>query len=697
MSAKENDHALAFLEEMFPAQKMRFECEWLTSDFESNIWYFDFARGYRFCLNFNLELEDGSKLSDPKNKKLLQIFKNWITVQNTQNFNQGVKPGSITAYANTRRAINIIDYLLLNSSRLKLASHGLDLLTENDIASFFYQLSNSENANEGVYNWRQTVIDFLRKTSDCCDQFVLHFAEKNPDIYSLMVQNEIAYGLSPSETLKVKIWLHENDYYSPSLNSGYRLSVSTTKLSSHIYKNTLLGYGIKNSLPELNLAPYPGMTTEYNVASVRAVNDDSMTERQFTKYYVSFMAINKLPELGLEIPSHAFIRLSLGSMKKHLNLAQTMRFKTLRPSILLPALQKAINFIYEYGDDIFQSASAVIAAQSKYGETVNDPDSEWWVRKAITPRLAALGVQCWSLSSKMLAGKKLSKELRASKVKEYFERLRSNEGLWELLRVYYGAAQLVIGLLMARRQSELMSLMPFECLDDSKRNLIFFNAKSGFLSNRQILKRPIPSIGVQIIETLENFQNLLLKNKLITEYTHLFAPPDRYAKGLKARLRSPVYNRSIDFFCDYIETPRNSEGSRFYFRQHQLRRGFSMIFFWGNSFGGLETLRWFLGHADLEHLYHYITEATPGEVLRGVKAAYLADSLSAGDKEVTNELAAALFLHFGTTEFTVLDSQEVEIYLETLIENHSLIVEPHFIKVNDLTTYRLITKLIKSK
>ena len=121
-----------------------------------------------------------------------------------------------------------------------------------------------------------------------------------------------------------------------------------------------------------------------------------------------------------------------------------------------------------------------------------------------------------------------------------------------------------------------------------------------------------------------------------------------------------------------------------------------MIFFWGNSFGGLDTLRWFLGHADLEHLYHYITEATPGEVLRGVKAAYLADSLAAGDKGVSNELAAALFSHFGTSEFTILDFQEVETYLETLIENHLLTVEPHFIKVDDLTTYRIVTKLTTS-
>ncbi|TKJ63023.1 hypothetical protein PspCFBP13506_11605 [Pseudomonas sp. CFBP13506] len=696
MSAKEKIHALAFLEEMFPSQKTRFESEWLTSDFDSNIWCFDFARGHRFCVNFNLELEDGSKLSDPKNKKLLKLFKNWITVQNTQNLNQGVKPGSITAYANTRRAINIIDYLLLNSSRLKLASHGLNLLTENDVASFFYQLSSSEKIAEGVYNWRQTVVAFLRKSSECSDQIVLRFAEKNPDLYFLMIQNETAYGLSPSETLKVKIWLHENEYYSPILSSGYRLSVSITRLASHIYKNTLVGGAIKSALPELNLAPYPGMTTEYNVVSVRAANEDSMSDRQFTKYYATFMAINKLPELGIEIPSHAFTKLSLSALKAHLNLAQTMRFKTLRPSILLPALQKAIDFIYEYGDDIFQSASAVIAAQAKYGESVNDPDSDWWVRKAIAPRLAELGVQCWSLSSKMLAGKKLSKELRENKVQEYFKRLRNNEGLWELLRVYYGAAQLIIGLLMARRQSELTGLMPFECLDESKRNLVFFNAKSGFLSNKQALKRPIPSIGVHIIENLENFQSLLLKNKIITEHTYLFAPPDRYAKGLKKSLHSPAYNRSIDFFCDYIEAPRNNEGSRFYFRQHQLRRGFSMIFFWGNSFGGLDTLRWFLGHADLEHLYHYITEATPGEVLRGVKAAYLADSLAAGDKEVSNELAAALLSHFGTSEFTILDSQEVEIYLETLIENHSLTVEPHFIKIDDVTTYRLVTKLKKS-
>ncbi|NQD81576.1 hypothetical protein HP436_15510, partial [Pseudomonas sp. CrR14] len=344
------------------------------------------------------------KLSDPKNRKLLLLFKNWITVQNAPSLNHGTTPSSITSYGSTRRALNIIDHLLINCSHFKLASHGLSLLTENDIISFFHQLSNSERVNEGIYSWKRTVINFLKSVTEHTDACVLRFAESNTELYLLMTHNKTAYGLSPSETLRAKIWLYENGYYSPYLNSAHRLSVSTTRLASDVYKNTLLGGAIKSSLPELNLDPYIGVRTEYNAVSVRAVNEDLISERQFNKYYTSFMAINKLQELRIEIPSHAFTKISLSSLKAHLKLTQTMRFKTLRPSTLLPALQKAIEFIYDYGDDIFQSAFAVIAAQAKHGESVNDPSSSWWVRNAITPRLSELGVQYWSLSSAALSG-----------------------------------------------------------------------------------------------------------------------------------------------------------------------------------------------------------------------------------------------------------------------------------------------------
>lgn len=39
-----------------------------------------------------------------------------------------------------------------------------------------------------------------------------------------------------------------------------------------------------------------------------------------------------------------------------------------------------------------------------------------------------------------------------------------------------------------------------------------------------------------------------------------------------------------------------------------------MCFFWGSGFGSLDTLRWFLGHTNVEYVYHYITESTSGDI-----------------------------------------------------------------------------------
>ena len=96
---------------------------------------------------------------------------------------------------------------------------------------------------------------------------------------------------------------------------------------------------------------------------------------------------------------------------------------------------------------------------------------------------------------------------------EYYFSLRANVGLWELLHVLYGAIQITVGTLMARRQGELIDLLPTTCLDEKKRHLIFHARKSGCVGIRERIARPIPSIAAQMIESLERLQ-IELKNYL---------------------------------------------------------------------------------------------------------------------------------------------------------------------------------------
>ncbi len=143
-----------------------------------------------------------------------------------------------------------------------------------------------------------------------------------------------------------------------------------------------------------------------------------------------------------------------------------------------------------------------------------------------------------------------------------------------------------------------------------------------------------------------------------------------------------------------METPLNHEGKRYYIRQHQLRRFFAMLFFWGSSFGGMDTLRWFLGHADVEHLYHYITESTPGRVLRGTQAHYATEQLQAYNQSAS-ALADLLVKSFGTRKFDLMDASKLNEYIEDLIEEGSVTVKPEFFKAEDGKDYRILITVSK--
>ena len=151
----------------------------------------------------------------------------------------------------------------------------------------------------------------------------------------------------------------------------------------------------------------------------------------------------------------------------------------------------------------------------------------------------------------------------------------------------------------------------------------------------------------------------------------------------------------MDFFCDYFQTPLDSEGHRYYIRQHQLRRFFAMLFFWGSAFGGMDTLRWFLGHRDISHLYHYITESIPGDVLRAVKANFAGHVLKRSRR--SKRISGLVQKHFGTDNFSVLDSDELDEYVEELMSEGRVEIEPEFFEASEGNTYRILIKVTPAR
>ncbi|WP_147480452.1 hypothetical protein [Pseudomonas coronafaciens] len=687
---------LAFLNDLFPKNVNRYESKWLQSSFDDNVWAFKFSRNLSFKVDFNVKLEDNSLLTDKKNQKLLLTFKNWICVQSNPAMNKGVLPDAKTAYNLTRKALHIVDYFLINTKTLQLATFGLDILTVNDVKRFFAQLSGHKKVSEAIYQWTHRVTEYFREVlNEVLDSGEAQFATEEPMTYRLIQESENIIGFTKSESIQIKIWLYKKNLYKRTTRFGFRQGMPTNRLSARILPNTLVGFKIISSMSSLNLDQYEGLAREFESAPTRTQTKTNMSERDFSKYYRCFMAVSRLARLNLGAPVTAISSLNLKELTSQFDLEATDRYRTIRPNALLPALRSAIDFVIDHGPTLFKAAISVMNAQKNNLRGVHDEAFSSELSASLGDEAVKTGIKCWSLSSHVNYNEQNfdSNMSRVFKRDEYFSRFRRNEGLWEMLRVYYGSAQLIIGLLMARRQGELIELMPFKCLDRTGRYLIFANRKSGYMSLRETIQRPIPSFAANIIKTISSFQSQLLDGGLITKYFPLFTPPNRFATGLNASLTAPTYNRSLDFFCDYFESPMHSDTQRYYFRQHQLRRGFAMMFFWGDAEGGLDTLRWFLAHTDAQHLYHYITETTPGDVLRGVKSAYVSDHLFDGNSETGGELEKALAQHFGTKKFDILETSEVETYIESLIEDGSLTVEPHFFEGDDGSDYQIVTVL----
>jgi len=199
-----------------------------------------------------------------------------------------------------------------------------------------------------------------------------------------------------------------------------------------------------------------------------------------------------------------------------------------------------------------------------------------------------------------------------------------------------------------------------------------------------------------MIKNLVKMQKTLKRVGFIPELQTLFATPSLKAASSLTDSSPYVFNRNLDLFCDYFETPLNSNGERYYIRQHQLRRFFAMLFFYCGSFAKLDTLQWMLGHTDPRHVYRYITESTEGTILAGAKAHYVAEQLHQGNTESFQALADLLEYKFGTKDFSVIDTNDLEDQIHDLMKEGWVEIEPEFFTDHQGKKFKVVARLIRT-
>ncbi|HHF0555917.1 TPA: site-specific recombinase, partial [Vibrio antiquarius] len=121
-------------------------------------------------------------------------------------------------------------------------------------------------------------------------------------------------------------------------------------------------------------------------------------------------------------------------------------------------------------------------------------------------------------------------------------------------------------------------------------------------------------------------------------------------------LDTKQYNEAMCYFCDYIETPTaliDGVEYRYYITEHELRRFFALLFFWSSGDKKMESLRYQLVHADVKHLYNYISESIPGDIFNCTKATYLSQRFKALKDTDFEKLNRALLNEFGVNSINL--------------------------------------------
>jgi len=706
------------------------------TSFSSNIWKITIG-SWKKCIDFNVKINGSEKLTDRHNRKLLNTFKKWIVIQGNPFYNGGKILKPTTVKRKIVITINLIDVILSISDEIDLPSRHMKAVNKDLVIDILSRLD--DGLDIGLFRFNVKLTNYLLyNIKNISDEEASIFLNKYPYLKYPLIDSEKNLELTQDQRIKSCCFLFKVGAYIKSKNNEIRVSPSSTFFSKIFYKNTLLSKELATNsiINDLCITP-PEVLKEYKSIPVRNENENAVSCANLNDYYQCFKSVSIISgDSFSEVPPNTFSKSTLPLIKSQLNLKQAGRFTTLPARVVFTEIRNSFEFIFKYMDEILDSIFNIINNKptKKPGQNNKKYLSSYkkiGFMEFVPESLSTLGIKRWVVSDY---------------ADNRFELRRANIGLHDLYTILISSIMIIIGSTVARRQAEIINIDPIDCLlprqiEPSKNinfEIIFDNCKSGSGGPnpiRETLSKPILSSVAGIIYKLQLFNKKLLKNNLIAkEKLSLISTINPHNLTFN-RFSPPMYNKYLNMYCDYFQTEtvkyNITDTRRYYIRQHQLRRFFAILFFWSKGYDGLDTLRQFLAHTNSEHLYHYITEATPGEVLSEVKAKRIIDGVHDNDIKNIEKLKDVLLARYGSksivfkTYSQLINDYEEDIddkYIESapcfdivkekfkensilledaiisLFENKLIDLNPEFFTVKDslgeiITDYRLIINI----
>jgi hypothetical protein len=659
---------------------------WLDpSSYANPVWTVTLEGGYALKLNFAVPLYDGSLLTDVKHAGTLGVMKMWVASQDLVNPITGVTLSPNTVKRRIAWVVQLCDYFILNGERFQLAEHGFSAITSADIYQLVRDLADSASVGDSIYKWKEHLSDFLvRVGRDVSIAQIKEVMSSQPEIGRFSsTPGEWILSLTSHQLLRARVWLSLNSFYVKGTGDGFDRVPAIDRLVAAALPQTIALRRIATLPLELCYSVNNSFRREFAAVPAQTSIGGRSTQRGLSRHLgrlheLAAISASECAGLAASIRSvvanHEFFRQT--------NFRPDGRFATFPKGAVFPMLSGALEFVEVNGDCLIDAFLSVARYMTASAGGTRGTLGTLNVVEHISPRLRTLGISRWSID---LTDKG---QIQTSDA-DYFSDLRANVGLHELLLVYVGATIVATGLLSARRIGELADLVAGSCLDSTNSWLCFDGRKSGPLGLREQMLRPVPQVVGRALGRLERLQRGLIELGVLSSYTKVLSIPRLDASGLRLVHYNSLYG-AVDLFCDYIATAVDKSARRYYYRQHIGRRFFVLLFFWGSTKnGGMDTLRWFVGHTDVEHLWHYISESTPGAVMRQSMAQFAAEEACEGAPEAAG-LRQLLEAKFGIKHFSVSMADEIHEYVESLVDEGEVQVEPVFFTSPSGRNYKIL-------
>jgi hypothetical protein len=681
--------------EIKPGHTSLRSASWLQSDFFADVWHLNFEKK-KIIVDWRVML-DGDLLSSPRHTQTLFAMKNWLLLQ-THNTLCPKLLRPATAIRRVRLILHILNYFLLHESKIGFGRRGFMALNENDVKNFFLAIERDCRDSESIYQWRARMIEFLFAAPEVEENDIELLKSSAPFLFELEIPKaDWTSGFSIEQLIRARIYLWQAGLYQKS-GEGSSYIPNKMKIAEKIYPHLLCRPRSHLDFEELNLNKIESYRREFPAIGVHTCEEDGTMAVRTSAYIRVFFSLCLLKKFDCDVPAEMLNSIDQSTLIDLNNLKSPGRFRTLPFHVPMKALKNGVEFFYEEAEHLTTSYLNIVSAATKEKLNVGKFIELHGVIDLLEPRTRKFGCRAWSVASHFdpkFHRVQFDQRLRVP-TSDYFAALRKNVGLVDLLHVLYGSCQSVIGVMMARRNGELMDLIAGQALSADEQDMAFFNRKTGIVDFRQIALRPIPTVGKDIVKFITNFQEKMVAESHLQRLTALFALP--LVSG-KLSARFYYYSAAFDIFCDYFEMPTN-EGKRYYIRQHQLRRVFALAFLHAAG-GDAQTLRWFLGHLDCEHLWHYITDATPGDVLRYVEAYFVSEKLqtSSGglaadaalevDRSTDRQLRDLVYERFETSNYALIDTDSLSDFIAVQMMQ-GLTIQPHFYESAEGKSYRIL-------